>query len=167
MLSQPRSVLFGALFTLLCALCVSCSEPEIFPASLTPDFEPFTTVTLEPDIQPFYDPTAADGKAVALYRTGETARFTVPSGLFSVDVRARGDLYEGAPEIRLMVNGEQYLFNVVVEDTVYADQRIGRVSIPAGATVEVDFANDKWGGTRAADRNVYIDSMSLFVWESP
>lgn len=109
------------------------------------------------------DPAARDGRAALLLRTGDRLgwRFGGSSGSYEVRVRARGTLYQGAPKMRAQLGGE-----VLGEETVGLDYKLysfGVREFSSGDRVEVVFTNDKWGGSRDKDRNLFIDH----IWLKP
>ena len=122
-------------------------------------------VTVDPKASTIIDdPNATDGKAAALYRTGDGVRFelkNVQSGTYKVSVWARGQLYRGPPILRLKVGGQQVGRDNVVKSSTYKEQRFGEVTLERGQVLEAVFTNDKWGGTPETDRNVYIDYLVL------
>ena len=114
------------------------------------------------------DQQALDGKAAALYNTGDGVRFEladIKPGTYEVSVRARGDHAQGWPVVRLSTNAEQVGTNLTVNRKRYknssADQVFGEVSLKAGDILDLVFVNGSWGGADKKDRNLYIDHLSL------
>ena len=76
-----------------------------------------------------------------------------------------GDEYQGLPEFRLLVDGQQ----VGGIHTVTADHALGQwqtvnfdldASIPLNE-IRVEFLNDAYGGSADKDRNLYVDSIEV------
>ena len=118
------------------------------------------------------DRTAQDGKAAALYRTGERARFDLRSaisatGQYRVLVRARADEYKGWPLMKVIVKRNGFGGSDVTETndvrrTSYGSgfDTIGTFCLDPGNDMEIIFTNDAYGGA-GKDRNVYIDYIKL------
>jgi hypothetical protein len=88
---------------------------------------------------------------------------TVPHTTIAVHVS--GDEYQGSPEFRLLVDGQQ----VGGIHTVTADHALGQwqtvgfdldASIPLNE-IRVEFLNDAYGGSADKDRNLYVDSIEV------
>ena len=177
-LTKPaRKLRVTLLFLMLFGVLVSCGTPnkpvENAVSTLEPTAENLlenplefkSQVTLDPkEGRIIHDPAASDAKAAALYRTGEGVRFeltAVQSGRYEVSVRARGEPYGGPPILRLQLDGQQLSEDKAVEASAYSEQPFGQVDLRQGQTLKAIFTNDKWGGMREADRNVYIDHVTL------
>ena len=86
-----------------------------------------------------------------------------PSAENVLTLRVSGDSWEGDPQIVIKVDGVE-----VGTAVVTAQHRLGqwqevmlRGTFSEADAVEISFANDAWGGTATADRNVYVDRVTL------
>ena len=95
--------------------------------------------------------------------SGDTTDPTAPHTTIAVHVS--GDEYQGSPEFRLLVDGQQ----VGGIHTVTADHALGQwqtvnfdldASIPLN-DIRVEFLNDAYGGSADKDRNLYVDSIEV------
>ena len=122
-----------------------------------------SALLLEPVDENIPDEAATNGRSAALYRTDERARFTLGSvqdGTYTVNVRARGDSYQGPPTLRLDVDGET-LGERAVEGEGYLEYTFGEVELFSGQVLEAVFTDDNWGGSEGKDRNLYVDQLTL------
>ena len=170
-----------SLFGLLLLALISCSDSENgvklestviqqVPAAenLFNDsaFALSSQVVLDPKTEAMIaDPEAQDGKAAALYRTGDGVRFQlegIVKGTYEVSVRARGQYYEGWPTLRVSVDGNQVGQDNQVKRSSYGqgEQTFGEVTLEAGQTLQAVFTDDKYGGPDK-DRNLFIDHLTL------
>lgn len=110
------------------------------------------------------DKNASDGRAALLIRTGDTLAWTFrgEKGMYELRVRARGELYEGAPRMRVRLGGRNLDTETVGSET-YKAYTFGAHALTGGERVSVTFTNDKWGGSRDKDRNLAIDH----IWLKP
>ena len=181
-MKSKTSFLLICLSLLLLASCADkpLSEGATFGTSLEPTvdnlFEDASVelsqqVSVDPKTSTIIDdPNAKDGKAAALYRTGDGVRFeltNIQSGTYKVSVRARGDQYQGPPVMRLKLDGQQLGQDSAVKTGSYKAQGFGEVTLEQGQVLEAVFINDKWGGTPETDRNLYIDHLTLTPTGSP
>ncbi len=121
-------------------------------------------LTLEPIEENQQEAGATNGKTAVLLRTDERARFElgdVQSGTYEVSVRARGDNYQGWPEMRLEVDGQQRGEDRLVGSNGYLEYSFGEVALSPGQAVEVVFKNDNYDGSADRDRNLYVDHLIL------
>ena len=95
--------------------------------------------------------------------SGDTTDTPAPHTTIAVHVS--GDEYQGSPEFRLLVDGQQ----VGGIHTVTADHALGQwqtvgfdldASIPLNE-IRVEFLNDAYGGSADKDRNLYVDSIEV------
>ncbi len=92
--------------------------------------------------------------------------FSVGDGEDTITFRVSADEYRGSPEMRVMVNGEQVgsLISVTADHDAGEWQEItirGDFGDNGARSVEVEFMNDAWGGSRDRDRNLYLDHISV------
>ena len=123
-----------------------------------------SALTLEPIGESQEDAGATNGRAAALLRTNERARFElgdVQPGAYEVHVRARGDLYEGWPVMRLLVDNQQFGEDVLVESSRYLEYNFGEFNLSSGQVLEAVFTNDNWDGSKDKDRNLIVDTLVL------
>ncbi|MGE0118018.1 MAG: carbohydrate-binding domain-containing protein [Dongiaceae bacterium] len=94
-----------------------------------------------------------------------TSTTAAASGSDTIVVRVSGDHYDGAPQFKLMVDGQQ----VGAVQTVSAVKSKGQwqeftfktdLGADDAAKVEVVFTNDAWGGT-GKDRNLFVDKITV------
>ena len=145
---------------LLALALMSCSGTETRPLS---ESAVPATLILEP-VEEDGEADAANGKSAVLLRTGERARFELgdlPRGSYKVSVRARGDNYDGWPRVRLEMNAQQLGEDVSVESDAYLDYAVGTFALDPRGVIEAVFTNDSWGGSADADRNLYVDHLTL------
>ena len=110
------------------------------------------------------DKNAVDGKAAALYRSGEGVRFrlkNIKSGAYKVSVRARGKHYQGWPIMRAKLGKTRVGKDLLVEDAKYQTVELGELDLKTNQSFYVSFRNDHWGGRPDRDRNLYIDHLTL------
>ena len=107
----------------------------------------------------YTDPTASGGTALLLHRNA-TASTTVTLPEFtSLVIRAKGDQYRGAPEMRVSLNGK-VVSKVAVTATSWTDYTVP-FSGPAGTyTLSVAFTNDRYS-RRNGDRNLRLDTVTV------
>ena len=102
------------------------------------------------------DGTGRTDTATASIVVSDTASATV-------EVRVSGDQYQGAPQFRLIVDGQQ-VGDVHTVNAVHSDGQWENVSFSVNAPfdeVKVEFVNDLYGGSSDADRNLYVDLISI------
>ena len=116
------------------------------------------------------DSSASDGEAAALNRTGEGVRFelsTLQSGTYTLEVRARGGVYQGPPKMRLSLNGKRIGAGKPVTTNSYTNYSFGDLALKQGQVLELVFTNDKWDGSPDKDRNLYIDHLDVTPTDAP
>lgn len=108
------------------------------------------------------DSAASSGRAAKLVRTGDTLgwNFRRATGYYNVSVRARGQLYQGAPKMRFRSAGKN-LGEKAVGNRQYQTVSFGVHRLIKGERIEVVFTNDKWGGSQDKDRNLVIDHLAI------
>lgn len=108
------------------------------------------------------DPDAEDGTAVWLVRSGDSLSWTYEEAGATLEllVRARGEVYQGPPKMKLSVGGK-VLGTQIVNTEDYALYTFGVHEVEAGAEIKLTFTNDLWGGSRESDRNLVIDYVTL------
>ncbi len=177
--NRTKLVLYPLIATaMLLGLVVSCADAptaaagDAFKLEPTPDslshtalYKPVPEGKVGPNAKKIIrDTSASDGKAAALYRTGEGVSFKLSafqSGTYTVKVRARGDVYQGPPEMRLSLNGKRIGSDKPVATKSYTDYLLGDIALEQDQVLKVMFTNDKWDGSRDKDRNLYIDYLDM------
>ena len=108
---------------------------------------------------------SASANATQVFYTNDTITRTVSLPAFnSIVVRARGDQYNGAPNMVVTIDGTPVLNNIAVSNTSYATFAVNTAAYGAGNhTINMSFTNDAWCGFSCAsqDRNLYIDYISF------
>ena len=150
-----------ALLLLVLVTLAGCSDiaTDTLDVSAVP-----SALTLEPTNDNKEEADATKGRTAVLLRTEERARFEIgdtQSGAYKVNVRARGDNYEGWPVMRLTVDGQQLGEDSSVESDVYREYTFGEVALSSGQVVEAVFTNDNYDGSADKDRNLYVDQLTL------
>lgn len=157
-------------------LLAACGSTSVLP-TVSPDAEPVLAVSEDvlaaastpTQLKPvgvsggqwIPDAAASGSRAVKLLSSGNSTSFRVPAGTFTVRVRGRGDLYQGAPNVALRVGGK-VLSNVPVSTSTYNVFGLGNHTFTAGQVVDLVFTNDLYGpGGYPNDRNVVIDVLVL------
>ena len=110
------------------------------------------------------DPPATTGTS----STGTSSTGT--SSTNSLTLQVSGDMYDGNPQIEVLVDGQQVgssSYTVTADHAQGQTQTItitGNFDPTTAHQVQVEFVNDAWDGTSTADghdRNVYVESVSL------
>lgn len=106
------------------------------------------------------DPAASGGKAVGLYSTGSSVRFTVPAtteaGTYLIRVKALAEAYQGNPVVALRRGGVE-LARVEIKSATYATFTFGKFSIAPGDRLSIVFTN----GERTWNRGTLIDELLI------
>lgn len=110
------------------------------------------------------DAAARGGKAVGLFSTGSAVTFTLPetlaTGQYTVQVRARGELYQGAPVLALRHN-DQEVGRAELTSATYRISELGSAALQPGDRLSVVFLNDAYAGQADQDRNAVVDHLVL------
>lgn len=106
------------------------------------------------------DPAASGGKAVGLYSTGSSVRFTVPAdikaGSYLVRVKALAEAYQGNPVVALRRGGVE-LARLEIKSATYATVSFGKFTIAPGDRLSVVFLN----GEQTWNRGTLIDELLI------
>ena len=170
-----------AVLSLLTACSSPTSKPEFelavvrlepLQSDLFSDAElDLTSSNLDPKSKKIInDKNAFDGRAAALYRSGEGVRFklkNVANGTYRVSVRARGQHYQGWPIMRSELGGERLGKDKLIDVASYRDINLGELYLKNDQTFKLSFRNDHWGGRPDRDRNLYIDHLTLTPIDKP
>jgi subtilisin family serine protease len=110
------------------------------------------------------DANASGGQAFFLNSKGDLARFTTPenlrAGRYNISIRARGQNFEGWPEVELRVNGKT-IGKAEINAGGFVKRGFGTFDLQPGMQLEVVFLNDNYGGKPERDRNVIVDALLL------
>ncbi len=114
----------------------------------------------------YTDPTASGGKAVVLNKNSNVSTTTTSAvAISALVIRARGDQYLGAPNMRVSVNGK-VVSNVSVTATTWTDYTVP-FTAPAGKyTINIAFTNDQ-SSKRGGDRNLRLDRVTVVSAVTP
>ena len=108
--------------------------------------------------QPVDDESASGRRALLIWSTATATGTLSSGGPATLTVHARGDQCDGAPNMRVQLNG-----TTVLDATVPSPSWVSHsvpVAVPAGAhSITVSFTNDH--ATTSCDRNLRIDWISL------
>lgn len=108
--------------------------------------------------QPYDDGSASGGRALLIWSNGAATGNVTTSAATSIIVRAKGDQCDGAPVMRVDLDGREVL-RTPVPSTGWDSYSVP-VPVPAGThTVAVAFTNDH--SKRGCDRNLRVDSVSF------
>lgn len=109
------------------------------------------------------DRAASNGRAVMLAANGGSVRqilsATLRPGIYAVQLRARGEAYEGWPTVELRLDGRQ-VATATLQANTYQLRTLGEVALHPGQRLEVVFINDAYGG-RGKDRNAVLDRLDF------
>lgn len=112
----------------------------------------------------FPDGPASEGRAVMLAANGGGVRYLLPEALipgpYTVQLRARGEAYQGWPSVELRLDGRR-VAAAAVQGDAYTTQLLAQVDLRPGQRLEIVFVNDAYGGARDKDRNVVVDRLDL------
>lgn len=102
-----------------------------------------------------------DGKARAFYQNSNaTANIVLPTAATQLRVVARGDQCQGAPNLRISVDGKTIVSRAITGKNW--GEYSSAVNIPAGSRrLEVAFTNDLYVAATKCDRNLYVDRITL------
>lgn len=104
------------------------------------------------------DPSASDGRALLVWSNATAVGTISSTGPATVTVQARGDQCDGAPVMRLQINGTTVL-DLAVPSPTWAGYSVPLV-VPAGThSLALSFANDH--ATTSCDRNLRVDWISV------
>ena len=110
------------------------------------------------------DASASGGQAVVLPSTGSSVTLSVPgnvsAGTYTIGVQAKGQQYQGAPNLALSLNGVQ-VSSKDIPGANFSGYYFGNFSIKPGDTIDVTFTNDLYNGTPWTDRNAFVDYVTL------
>jgi subtilisin family serine protease len=110
------------------------------------------------------DANASGGQAVFVNSKDDLVRFSTPenlrAGRYKVSIRARGQNFEGWPEVELRVNGKT-IGKAQINSSGFVKRGFGTFELQPGMQLEVVFSNDKYGGKPGRDRNVILDALLL------
>ncbi len=115
-------------------------------------------------LQIFADTQASGGKAVVFYSNAtSTGTFTLPAKTASFNIRAKGDLCKGAPQMILKIDNVQVSRKATsVSSSGWVDYLFTKSLNPGTHTLSVTFTNDytnSRGGT--CDRNLRVDQITF------
>ncbi|THF71775.1 hypothetical protein E7T06_01310 [Deinococcus sp. Arct2-2] len=106
------------------------------------------------------DPAASGGKAVGLYSTGSSVRFTVPAttkaGSYLIRVKALAEAYQGNPVVALRRGGVE-LARLEIKSATYATVSFGKFTLAPGDRLSVVFLN----GEQTWNRGTLIDELLI------
>lgn len=110
------------------------------------------------------DQAASGGQAVLLASNGgsvgQVLPASFPAGVYAVQIRARGEAYQGWPTVELRVDGRR-VGAVTLEGGEYALRALASVPLRPGQRLDVVFVDDAYGGSRDKDRNAVLDQLAL------
>lgn len=105
------------------------------------------------------DPTAQGGQALRFLRTGTASRAVpVSSAATALTLRVRGDQCDGAPQLRVAVDGRA-LSTSSVSSTTWTTVRVPVTAAAGQRQVAVAFLNDY--RSERCDRNLHLDVASF------
>jgi large repetitive protein len=156
------------------------SDPDGDALSVTNASAPNGTVVINDDNTLTYNPndgfsgqdtvsyTISDGHGGSASATvAVTVASDAPntSGEQLIQVRVSGDYYQGAPEFRLLIDGQQ-VGDVHSVSAVHSSDQWQtfdfNVDAPGGFDqIQVQFLNDAFGGSEAQDRNLYVAEVDV------
>jgi len=104
------------------------------------------------------DSSASGGRALEISSTASATGSFIAQATRRISVRARGQACEGAPRMKVSVDGRT-VFETAVGTSTWADYA-GDVSLADGShTLSVGFVNDR--RTATCDRNLFVDVARL------
>ncbi len=110
------------------------------------------------------DTNAFENETGGLFSSGSKARFrlpgTVKKGRYEINVRARGQAFQGWPELELRIDGKS-VGKLTVNNDGYALKSFGTFELKPGMLLEIVFTNDAYDGAAEKDRNVFVDVLNL------
>ena len=110
------------------------------------------------------DTNAFENETGGLFSSGSKARFrlpgTVKKGRYEINVRARGQAFQGWPELELRIDGK-VVSKITVDNDGYALKSFGTFELKPGMLLEMVFTNDAYDGAADKDRNVFVDVLNL------
>jgi len=110
------------------------------------------------------DKTASDGYALAMKWAGTASQtITIPE-VSRIDIRAKGDICNGGPEMVLKIDGRQVAKWTLTATSWQNYSYTGKVN--AGAhNVQIGFTKDYYIANRC-DRNLYLDTIQFYGTET-
>jgi beta-glucanase (GH16 family) len=97
--------------------------------------------------------------------TNPTPTPTPTTGTSTITLRVSGDHYQGAPQFNVSVDGVLVATNLVASavhgDGQWVELKVTGSFAKAPKDVSVTYTNDLWGGSASADRNLYVDSITV------
>ncbi|MHA0288025.1 carbohydrate-binding domain-containing protein [Mycobacterium sp. C3-094] len=107
----------------------------------------------------YSDSTASGGRAVVLNKNSSISKTVTLPQSSSVVIRAKGDQYQGAPTMKVTVNGTE-ITTVAVSATSWTNYTVPLDAGPGTYTLTIAYINDL-SGKKSGDRNLRVDSVRV------
>lgn len=107
----------------------------------------------------FTDPTASGGTALVLNQNTTASKTVALPAFTNIVIRAKGDQFQGAPQMNVSVNGK-VVAKVAVTATAWADYTIPFKGAPGTYTVSIAYTNDRYSRGKG-DRNLRLDTVTV------
>lgn len=107
----------------------------------------------------YSDSTASGGRAVVLNKNSSISKTVTLPQSSSVVIRAKGDQYQGAPSMRVTINGTE-VATVAVSATSWTDYTVPISAGPGTYTLTIAYINDL-SGKKSGDRNLRLDTVRV------
>jgi hypothetical protein len=122
--------------------------------------ESMTGVSSTGNARGFSDPAASAGRAVRFIRNATISRTLTVGAFDELGVRAKGSQCQGAPQMRVLLDGSEVL-NVPVTAQAWQDHPISTIAGVAGQhSVSISFTND-FSVRGTCDRNLEVDLVRI------
>jgi hypothetical protein len=130
------------------------------PTTASFEAESMAGVSSTSNARAFSDAAASAGRAVRFFRNATTTKTLTTTAFERLVVRAKGSQCQGAPRMRVLLDGTEVL-NVPVTAQAWEDHAISTLAGTAGQhTITVSFTNDlAVKGT--CDRNLEVDRVGI------
>lgn len=107
----------------------------------------------------FTDPTASGGTALVLNQNTTASKTVALPAFTNIVIRAKGDQFQGAPQMSVSVNGK-VVAKVAVAATAWSDYTIPLKGAPGTYTVSIAYTNDRYSRGKG-DRNLRLDTVTV------
>ncbi|WP_255206846.1 carbohydrate-binding domain-containing protein [Mycolicibacterium sp. PAM1] len=107
----------------------------------------------------FTDPTASGGTALVLTQNTTASKTVALPSFTNIVIRAKGDQYQGAPQMKVSVNGK-VVAKVAVAATAWTDYTVPFKGAPGTYTVSIAYTNDRYARGKG-DRNLRLDTVTV------
>ncbi|PRC46076.1 hypothetical protein C6A85_91930, partial [Mycobacterium sp. ITM-2017-0098] len=107
----------------------------------------------------FSDPTASGGTALVLNQNTTASKTVALPAFTNIVIRAKGDQFQGAPQMNVSVNGK-VAAKVAVAATAWTDYTVPFKGAPGTYTVSIAYTNDRYSRGKG-DRNLRLDTVTV------